>query len=298
MPTIQQAFDTFILDCQTRNLRPATLGTYRAQIRVFINFAHGAGVRELDQVDTHLLRTYITSLIAEEKKPASIRTAAHVLRAWLNFCIVEGMIGADTPMRRVRTPSLGRPHPDAFTKDEVLALLANAQTPRNKAIILCLLDTGCRVGEFAALRVDDVNMHTGAVTIRAETAKSRRERTVYLGKHSRSALAEYLAGLELASDDGLWRTESGDEMKRYGLQSMLKRLAKRAGVSSAGPHRYRRTALSFMLRDGMDIYAVADIAGHNTIDLLKHYIAKDDAALAAAHAKHGMIDHLLEVSFP
>ena len=295
MPTIQQAFDTFILDCQTRNLRPATLATYRTQITTFITFAHDAGAHELDQVDTHLLRTYVTTMIAEEKKPATIRTAAHVLRAWLNFCMAEGMIGADTPMRRVRTPSLGRPHPDAFTKDEVLSLLAATKTPRDRAIVLCLLDTGCRAGEFAALRVGDVNLATGAVRIRAETAKGKRERTVYLGKHARSALADYLAGLKLAPDDQLWRNGlTGAALVLQGLKQILKRTARRANVLPAGPHRYRRTALTFMLRDGMDIYAVADIAGHNTIDLLKSYIHKDDAALAAAHAKHGMVDHLLK----
>jgi hypothetical protein len=38
-----------------------------------------------------------------------------------------------------------------------------------------------------------------------------------------------------------------------------------------------------MLRDGMDVYTVADIAGHSTIDLLKFYITgADDKTLAAA----------------
>lgn len=294
MPTIQQAFDTFILDCQTRGLRPATLATYRVQIEAFISFAYLAGAHELDQVEKNLLRTYITTMIATGKRPASIRTAAHVLRAWLNWCIAEGLLDADAPMRRVRTPKLGRPHPDAFTKDEVLRLLAATKTPRNRAIILCLLDTGCRVGEFAALRVGSIDMHTGAVTIRAETAKSNRERTVYLGKHSRSALADYLAGLNLAPDDRLWRTKTGTPLTAGAIQTVLKRTGAKAGVNPAGAHKYRRTALTWLLRDGMSIYDVADLAGHSSIDLLKYYIKRDDEALRSAHATHGMIDQLLK----
>jgi site-specific recombinase XerD len=291
MPTIQQAYETFLLDCQTRGLRPATLLVYRRQIGTFIQFCDTLGASELDQVDTHLLRTYITRLIAREMKPASIRTAAHVLRAWLNFCIAEGLTVAETHLRRVRTPSLGRPQPDIFTKDEVLALLAAASTARNKAIVLCLLDTGCRVGEFAALRVGDVI--DGAVRLRDETTKTRTERTVYLGQYARRALSDYLAGLTLTPQDVIWRTDSGEPLTRDGLRTVLKRLGQRAKVNPAGAHKYRRTALTYMLRDGMSIYDVADIAGHSTIDLLKHYISRDDAALAASHARHGMVDHLL-----
>jgi site-specific recombinase XerD len=294
MTMLRSAFETFILDCRARGLRPATLLVYRRQIETFTQFCETLEIAELDQVDTHAIRAYITHLQARDMKPASIRTAGHVLRAWLNFCIAEGLTIAETPMRRVRMPKMGKPHPDIFTKDEVLALLAAAATPRDKAIILCLLDTGCRVGEFAALRVGDVNLTDGAVRIRHETTKTRTERTVYLGQHARLALADYLAGLTLTPQDAIWRTAQGGELTRQGLRTALKRIGERAKVYPAGAHKYRRTALTFMLRDGMDVYAVADIAGHSTIDLLKHYISRNDAALAAAHARHGMVDHLLK----
>jgi site-specific recombinase XerD len=295
MPTLRSAFDTFILDCRARGLRTATLLVYRRQIEAFIRFCETLDISELDQVDVDAVRAYITHLQAREMKPASIRIAGHVLRAWLNFCIAEGLTVAESPMRRVRMPKLGRPQPDIFTKDEVLALLAAAATLRDKAIVLCLLDTGCRVGEFAALRVGNVSLHDGAVRIRHETTKTDAARTVFLGRHARAALADYLAGLTLTPQDAIWRTErGGGALTRQGLRTALKRIGEHAQVYPAGAHKYRRTALTYMLRDGMSVYEVADIAGHSTIDLLKHYISRDDAALAASHARHGMVDHLLK----
>lgn len=296
MLSLPQAYDAFLLDCRTRGLRPASLDTYRRQLDAFLAFAGAAGVTTFDQVDVNLLRNYIAHMQDRGLRPESIRSYGRVLRIWLNFCAAEGMTAAETPMRRVRMPRRDKPRPDAFTKDQVRDLLAAAGSARDKAIVLCLLDSGCRVGEFAAWRVGDVDMTTGAVRIASETAKSRMERSVFLGERARAALRAYLAEIEpIAAGTRLWRTAQGDPLSVGGMQRAIRRIGTRAGISPAGPHKYRRTFAVHALRSGMNIYAVADLMGHSTIDLLKHYITADDDALAAAHATYGPVDHWLEL---
>lgn len=299
MANLQQAYDAFLLDCRTRGLRPASLNTYRRQLDAFLVFAGAADVASFDQVDANLLRNYIAHMQDRGLRPESIRSYGRVLRIWLNFCAAEGMTGGDAPMRRVRMPRRDKPRPDAFSKDQVLDLLAAAGSTRDRAIVLCLLDSGCRVGEFTAWRVGDVDMTTGMVRIASETAKSRMERVVFLGQHARAALQEYLAEFEpMAAGAPLWRTVQGGPLTVGGMQHAIQRIGKRAGIAPAGPHKYRRTFAVHALRSGMDVYAVADLMGHSTIDLLKHYIRANDAALAAAHATHGPVDRWLELHFP
>lgn len=296
--TLRSTIDTFVLDAQTRGLRPQSILTYRRQLGFFARFAEDdLGVTHIDQVTTAVLRGYIVSLQTRRLRPASIRTAGRVLRAWLNFCKAEGLLDDADPMLRVRLPKQPRPDPDCFTLDEVrriVAATATTRTPeRDLAIVLALLDTGCRVNEFTLLTRGDVDLRTGAIVIRGENAKTHAKRTVYIGERARAALADYLATRPpLAADALLWhgaqRPLTTDGMKR-----LIQRLGQRAGVHPCGAHRIRRTFATWMLRAGVNAKDAAALLGHSIDELLKSYVHSNDEALAAAHAQHGPVDHML-----
>jgi integrase/recombinase XerD len=272
--TLRSAIDTFLLDAQTRGLRAQSTLTYRRQLGYFAAFAKELQVTDLDQVTTALLRSYIVNLQTRGLRPASIRTAGRILRAWLNFCKAEGLLTEDAdPMRRVRLPKQPRPDPDAFTAAEVHRLIeATARSYdslRDIAIVLCLLDTGCRINEFTMLTRGDVDMDTGAVTIRAENAKTHARRIVYIGQRSRAALGDYMATLPpLAPDDPLWHGMQGP-LTTDGMKNFVQRLGERAGVKPCGPHRYRRTFATWLLRDGTSPKDAAALLGHSIDELLR-----------------------------
>ena len=289
-PSIKDAQAAYLLDCKARNLRPASLNTYRRQLGAFTTFADDAGIAELDQVTPNVLRAYIAHLADRGLRPTSIRSHGRVLRIFLNFCTAEGMT-TESPARRLRMPRQDRPRPDCFTAEEIRNILGAATCNRDRAIVLCLLDTGCRIAEFTAWSLGDI---TGpAVTVRHDTSKSRMTRTVYLGRHARAALDAYLA--EVRPADRVWLSRTtGQPMTVDGMKAAVQNLGARARVQPAGPHKYRRTFAVYALQSGMDLFTLKDLMGHSTIDLLKHYVTADDAALAAAHAKHGPVDHLLK----
>jgi len=290
--TIAEAITTYLQDCKTRNLRPETIRTYRRQLRLFHAYAADAGLVNLEQVTTQTLRAYLVGLHDRGLRPASIRSVGRELKIWLNFCVAEGLITAN-PAHRVRLPKRDRPKPNAFTVDEVKQIIRTARTRRDRAIVLCLLDTGCRVGEFTAWTRADIS-DDGRVNLRAETTKTNTDRTVFLGKRSRTALTRYLD--QMKQQDRVWLSER----KPYrpltvdGMKRAIQRIGANAGVKPAGPHRYRRTFATFALRNGMNLYDLAEIMGHTRIDQMKHYLEQTIATLAASHAKHSPADRLLK----
>lgn len=293
--TLYSTIDTFLLDAQTRGLRPFSLDTYRRALGYFARFATNAGATTIDQVTPALLRVYVVDMQSRGLSPASIRSNGRVLRAWLNFCKAEGLLEDADPMRRVRMPKATKPNPSIFTVDDVRKLLAIADV-RDAAVVLFLLDTGCRVGEFAQLRHGDIDMATGAVTLRGETTKTHRTRTVYLGRQARAALAAYFASLppaSMAADAPVWYGRWG-ALTRDGVRKLVQRLGKNAGVNPCGPHRFRRTAATWMLRDGASVKDAAGLLGHSVDELLRSYIRADDESLRAAHAQHGPVDRMLK----
>lgn len=243
------------------------------------------------------MRAYFAYLQERRMKPASIRSIARCLKVWFGFCTAEGLIDA-SPMKTIKLPKLPKPKPDAFTVDEVQRILSAAgasQTPeRNTAIVLALLDTGARVGEFTRLRRGDVDLDTGAVNVRAETTKTATQRTVHIGERTRAALRVYLATLPpLADEDPLWHGERGP-LTVEGMKHTIQKLGHAAGVIPCGAHKYRRTFATQAQRSGMAAVDTAALLGHSVQMLLTYYSTTDDEALATAHAQHGPVDHFLK----
>jgi integrase/recombinase XerC len=93
-----------------------------------------------------------------------------------------------------------------------LLKVCQSKTPRDlrdKALILCLLDSGLRASEITALRVGSVDMRTGLVTVHGKGGKQRQVR---FGAKTRQAILRYLASRETPTPDSpLWVRITGTE---------------------------------------------------------------------------------------
>ncbi len=291
-PQIVFALESFLLDAEARQLRPATMRYYRQQITWFLAFAVDAGITAPCEISALTIRKYFTDMQHRGLSPASVQSAARAVRAFSNFMVAEEIIGT-SPMKRVRMPRVDRTKPDSFSKEEVRRLLKAATTWREKAVILCLIDSGCRSSEFIAWDIGDVNLATG--TVRVRRTKVRDERTVYLGTKSRRALIKHLAELpDRSPDSPVWQNlQTGDRLLPNGLNQMLRRIGKKAGVMPCGPHKFRRTTATWSLANGMSIYDLRKIMGHSDLDMLLRYLDND---AGAAHKAHGAVDASLSAS--
>jgi site-specific recombinase XerD len=196
-------------------------------------------------------------------------------------------------MRKVKMPRLDKDIPPAFTPDDVHKLLQTCKTARDSAIVLCLLDSGCRAAEFVALNVGDIDLKTGTVAIRQ--GKGRKDRTAFLGTKARKALVRYaMERGRPAPNEPLWLSESTRErLTDFGLRQALERIARRAEVENCHPHTFRRTFALWSLRAGMNIYALQAIMGHSDLTILRRYLALVEEDLQEAHRKHGAVDNML-----
>ena len=79
-----------------------------------------------------------------------------------------------------------------------------------------------------------------------------------------------------------------------GIQIMLYRQAKRAGVQPCGPHRFRRTFALWCLRDGMDLHGLRVLMGHSDLSILQRYLALAGEDIERAHVAHSLVDKLLD----
>jgi integrase/recombinase XerD len=289
---LESAVKSFFLDRAAKRLAKTTIAWYEQYIAALVDWLKEAGITDPAQVTANHIRAYLVDVQGRDLSATSIHHHASAARAFFNFCAEDELIPV-SPMRKVAMPRLPKEILPAFAESDIRALLGACDNPRDNAIILCLLDTGCRLEEFISLTIGNVDIATGTVTIKG--GKGGKDRVVFLGKDSRRALRRSLATRrDTKPTSPLWTIEGGTSaLTRHGFQKLLWRLGQRAGVENCHAHTFRRSFALWSLKSGMDIYSLQRIMGHSSLEMLKRYLALSDEDLQHAHAQHGAVDSLL-----
>lgn len=283
----------FLRDCRVRELSPYTVKYYRAQLADFASFANLQSVTTITAITPDLIRGWLLYLEATGHNPGGRRTKYIALRAFLNWYASEAEPpGWTNPISKVKPPKVDREPIEGARLEDIRAMLATCNDGflgvRDRALLLALLDTGARAGEFLAVDLEDVDTVTGAVILRR--TKARKPRTVFLGKKARKALRRYLS-LRRDNSPALWISRRGDRLGMSGLQIVLKRRGRLAGLKNTpSAHDYRRSHALMMLRAGTDIVTLSRLMGHATLEVLKRYLAQSADDLQRAHEKASPAD--------
>lgn len=71
-----------------------------------------------------------------------------------------------------------------------------------------------------------------------------------------------------------------------GVESRLKHLGKRLGISRVYPHKFRRTLATTAIDKGMPIEQLQRLLGHKRIDTTLHYAMVKQQNVKIAHRKY------------
>jgi integrase/recombinase XerC/integrase/recombinase XerD len=281
---------TFLADCQARNLSPNTLRIYQLTLYAFQQWLD---IKDAGFVTADHLRRYMIHL-QETHNAGGVHQAYRVLRTFFCWLLAEGVIDAN-PILKVTAPKVPQQALDPVPLSNLRAMLATCerhtlQGDRDRALLLALLDTGCRASEFVALDVQDVNLSTGAVIIRQ--GKGGKFRTVFLGAKTRRELLRYLRHRGEAGGP-LWATVAGKPLTYAGLRQVVRRRAAVAGVPVPSLHSFRRAFAMACLRAGMDVYSLQKLMGHADLSVLRRYLQQTEGDLEVAHKRAGPVDAIL-----
>jgi site-specific recombinase XerD len=108
-----------------------------------------------------------------------------------------------------------------------------------RVLLLLLYGTGLRVGEALRLRMMDVDLDSGAITIRG--TKFHKSRLVPLGRDVHRVLLRYAAspGRRKGSEQALFQSRLHKEVKWQVVQKSFQRLRRTAGISRPDAYPYQ-----------------------------------------------------------
>lgn len=166
-----------------------------------------------------------------------------------------------------------------YSPKEVEALMAvcngGPTGKRNAAMILVLYRTGIRVGELLGLDPRDVDLELGRLAIME--AKGGKSRVVPLDDYAQRTLADWLERREQLHprpDSPLFCTSSGEAILPSYVRTMLKRLARFAGIEKrVHPHGFRHTFATEIANEGLPLNQLRDLLGHESLNTTNTYVA-------------------------
>lgn len=167
-------------------------------------------------------------------------------------------------------PALKKPKtiPKVYSESDLNVIIQTvAHDLRNTAIVFFFLDTGMRLAGLSQLTLSAVDLHGSLAKV---MEKGRQERLVPFQVWSAAAIENYIKNdrrtPETGNTDRLFLTESGHPLSASGIQSMLDRLGKEAGVKERlPPHKLRHSFATYSLKYGSNLEYLRIILGHADI---------------------------------
>jgi integrase/recombinase XerD len=176
---------------------------------------------------------------------------------------------------------------DKDLKRVLIYISLGKHAARNRAMLLVTHWAGLRVGEVAALRIDDVVSIDGSIKpeirLLAEQTKGRHPRTVFLGERLRKELAAYVATIKRPlSEKPLFYTQKRLGFTANTLCQHFHNLYKNAGIDGASSHSGRRSFITNLANKGVGVRVLMALAGHRNIATTQVYIDVNDSMQRAA----------------
>lgn len=287
---LRDAYTDFILSRQAMLCSPKTISWYSFTLGKVIEWMAENGITTPKEIEARHIRAYLSSMAGRGLADSYIHDHARAIRTLLEFFNSEKYI--TTPVT-FQMPAIADKRLPCLSTEDVQKLLVNCQIPRDKALILLMVDTGLRRAEVCALNWEDVDVSSGLV--RVVRGKGGKARSVVAGVSTRRSLLAYRRQLNPEPDQPLFQAKGGGRFTPNGLRSLLLRVGKRAGVKVT-PHALRRTFATMSLRAGMSPLHLQGLLGHSTIAMTLRYVNMVDDDLLEAHKTHGPIDNFLRVS--
>ena len=293
---ISKVVEGFLLTCSARRLSPNTIKFYHDMLARFTAWLPADPL--LADVPKAQVEAFLASLTTLSNTTVLRHHSA--LSALWRWAAGEGLVERNI-VREIPPPRPEERVINPFSQAEVKAMILAVDksawyrrpgqretqhtTPngqRNKAILYLLLDTGIRASELCGLHVRDVDMKARTIKV---LGKGARERIIPFSDQTGKVLWRYMAERKTESMDAplFPSLHTGHELDARDLYHIIVRIAKRAEVADAHPHRFRHTFAIQYLRNHGDVYTLQTILGHTTLDMVRHYLAIAQTDIEAAH---------------
>jgi len=236
-------------------LQQVTEGTRRSriitlqQLALFVN-------KDFKKMNKEDIERYFSSL--KDLKQSTWTTKGAFVKAFFKW--LSGTDEYPSNVKWIKTTMKNKNHKlptDLLTKKEIKAMVDAADMPMEKAFIMVLYESACRIGEILNLKIKDVAIDQyGSVIVvdgktgmrRIRLIESSPDLTLWINNHPKKQDRE--APLFIYLIEHNHHEVYGKGVNHHAVQCIIKRLSNRAGITKhIHPHLFRHSRLTELARD-------------------------------------------------
>lgn len=220
---------------------------------------------------------------------AALQRRLASLRSFFKYCYTRE-ITTNNPAAIVALPEIKTKDIIYLEPDEIVQLIEAVESgegltarelkfhdivkARDLAIIFLLLGTGIRVSECVALDINDVDLKTTSILVHRKEGK---EMTLFYSDEVSDFLSEYMnlrknITAKEGSESALFLSLQNSRMSVRSIERRVKKYSEKVvSLKHISPHKLRSTFATDFYRETNDIYALSNILGHSSVDVVKKY---------------------------
>ena len=298
---LDKAAKEFEYDCKIRHLSPKTIDNYGKQLRYLQRFLEKEfSISSIEDVKPSHIKRFLAMMDDAGRKPQYINDLLKVYKTFFNYLESEGHIES-SPAKRIRNMKLPKLKLRTFTEKNIMDMINyyNGRSfieIRNRAMIAMMFDTGVRLSEL--MELVETQIHEESIVIYGKGAK---ERVVPVSPFLSKALLRYTRARESffrnsLHDKEFFLSRTGKKLTAEAVAKMLKKAAKAVGVSEdirVSPHTCRHTFAHLNLKNGIDLYTLSRLLGHESVSITQRYLegVTDDGVIRIAR-KTGVLENI------
>ena len=261
----------------TKNLSDKTLYAYTGDLRQF--FAYEQYILHPD------ICSFISYLTSKLKlKDTSIRRKIITLKSFYAY-LADTEIIDRSPFTRLKFRfKQERKLPKTLAVKDISKILnyfdtvdydrlttfAKFEYVRDSALIDLLISTGIRIGEAAAITLNDIIISERTLLIHG---KGRKQRLIYISSPiTWNRIVTLLKARKSTHGDYLFVNRYGQPISIHGIEYIYKKYLKMAKIGAhSTPHYLRHTFATNLLANGADLRSVQEILGHASVATTQIY---------------------------
>lgn len=269
----------FTVDHLAKGLKASTIRAYMDHIKPFFAFT-GLNYRA---VTSQTITDYIAYKTITPNAKGKMNSQNHIcniskaLFIFFQWAYRKHHIDEDI-MRDVDRVKPKQKKKDRLSVEEIEACRDNVKNIRERALFELMISTGMRVGEIAALRIEDMDLQKRTIHIPVGKSDSA-ERDVYLTVKARNAIKKYICD---RISGYVFRPSKNSiaynqQISNGTVEKWAKELGQRAGCHcETTVHVFRKTFASEEYRRTKNVKYISIILGHSSTAVTEKYYLVDD----------------------
>lgn len=275
----------FETDLLIRGKSTRAIQSQRSYIKTFLMYLESINITEVQDLSRSVLKGFQVYLIEQNKYTTkTINRFVALVRNIIRYGKEEGIF-TTTDEKALKYVKEIKPVINTFTDAEALRIInywkvqpVSFMATRNHAIITTLFETGLRNQELCNLKFEDLRENY-IVVFNGKGGKSRvvpytPELKKVMNKWIR-VRAAYMKKNKQEATEYVFTSYRGSKLTTESVENVTRATGKAIRLRAdcrCNPHNFRHFFCTRMLKNGLDLYSVSKLMGHDRLDTTQIYL--------------------------